>query len=132
MVEDDGAVLRAGVGALPVQRRRVVRGEEDVEEVAVADDVGVEVDLDDFGVAGAPGADGVVRRVLDVAAHVAGDDAVDAAQRLHDGFDAPEAAAAEGGRGEIGHGNGLGWGKCSFQRAILSEAPASLRSTPPA
>src|SRR5690606_23057113 len=96
VVEDDGAVLRAYVAALTVRGRRGVGREEDEEEVAGRHLLGVVGDLDDLGVAGAAGADLAVGGVLDAAAGVAGRDLPDAAERLHHGLDAPEAAAAEG------------------------------------
>ena len=97
VVEDGGAVLRADVVALPVERRRVVGLPEDFQQVVECDFVGVVGDLDDLGVAGAAGADLFVGRVVDVAAAVAGDDGLHAAEALEHGFGAPEAAGAEGG-----------------------------------
>ena len=41
MREDSATVLRARVGALPVQRRGVVHAIEEFEEAAVGDDLGV-------------------------------------------------------------------------------------------
>jgi len=77
VVEDGGAVLRADVRALAIQRRRVVHAEKDVQQVAERDNRGVERDVDDLGVARRAAADLTVRRVDDVAARVAGLDALD-------------------------------------------------------
>lgn len=67
--------------------------EKDAQEVLVGDPLWVEGQLHDLGVAGAAGADLFVAGVFGVAAHVAGDDALDAGQELIDGLEAPEAAA---------------------------------------
>ena len=63
--EDRAAVLLADVGALAIQRRRVVVLPEDGEQRVVADDGRVVLDLDDFGVAGVPIADVLVGGILD-------------------------------------------------------------------
>ena len=70
-VEQRRPILRADVGALAVECRRVVVGPEDVEQLLVGDAVGVVLDLDDLGVAGAVGADVLVGGVGEGAAHVA-------------------------------------------------------------
>ena len=101
VIEDGRAILRADVVALLVGRRRVVRLPEDFQQVVERDFGRVVRDLDHFGVAGAAGADFFVRRVLDVAAAVAGDDGLHAAEVLEDGLGAPEAAGAERGRFEF-------------------------------
>src|SRR5262249_22068656 len=108
VIEDDRAVLRAVVGPLGVERRRVVALPEDLEQVVVGDFRGVVFDLDDLGVPGQPGADHVVGRVRGVAPGVARDDVLDAGDAFEDRFEAPEAAAAEGrqlglGLGGVGH-----------------------------
>src|SRR5690606_32548854 len=90
MIEDRGAVLRADVGALAVQRRGVVDREEDAQQVAVGELVRVELDLHDLRVAGRAGADLLVRRVGHVAAGVAGLHAQHATQIEENGFEAPE------------------------------------------
>ena len=57
VVEHDRAVLRPHVVPLPVECGGVVQREEDVQQLAVRDDRGVEGDLDDLGVPGRAGAD---------------------------------------------------------------------------
>ena len=52
VIEDRRAVLRAGVGALAVERRWIVEVEEDVEQFAEREDFRIEGDLHDFGVSG--------------------------------------------------------------------------------
>src|SRR3954453_9636330 len=99
--EDLRAVAGADVVALAVLGRRVVDLEEELQDVAVGDALGVEDDLDRLGVAGmAP-----VRGVLVLPTGVSdpgGDDSVAMAQQL---LDAPEAAAGEdGGLGCVVHG----------------------------
>ena len=71
VVEDRRAILRADVPPLAVQGRGVVDREKDVQQVVERDDRGIEGDLQDFGVAGRPGADLLVRRVGDVPARIA-------------------------------------------------------------
>src|SRR5262245_30838423 len=65
-VEDRRPVTGADVVALPVLRRRVVDLEEELEQVAVRDLLGIELDLYGFGVVAMV----AVRRVRDVAARV--------------------------------------------------------------
>ena len=79
-----------------------VDGEEDLQDLAVGDDLGIEGDLDDFGVASAAAANLLVRRVRHVPAGVPGDHALDTTQLVVHGFETPEAAAAERGRLEPG------------------------------
>src|SRR5947209_11230743 len=57
VVEDGGAVLRAPIGGLAVERGWVVVGPEDVEELVVGDLGRVVLHFDDLGVAGAVSAD---------------------------------------------------------------------------
>ena len=70
VIEDRRAILRADVGALAVEGGRVVDREEDVEQVFERDDLGIERDLYDLGVAGGSGADVLVRRVGDAPAGI--------------------------------------------------------------
>eukprot|EP01025_Chloroclados_australasicus_P065450 TRINITY_DN8919_c0_g1_i4.p3 TRINITY_DN8919_c0_g1~~TRINITY_DN8919_c0_g1_i4.p3 ORF type:complete len:359 (+),score=80.99 TRINITY_DN8919_c0_g1_i4:28-1077(+) len=101
-VEDRAAVVRADVAALAVEGGRVVRGEVDLEQGFVGDDLRVVHDADRLGVAGRAGGDLLVGDGLDVGADVAtgvaARDVVDALELLEDALDAPEAAA-----GEVGH-----------------------------
>ncbi len=95
-VKDDRAVLRPAVVALPVFRGRVVRGEEDLQQVLVADiTAGSNSIFDHLGVPGPPGADLLVAGLGGAAARVAGHDRLHALQALEDGLGAPEASAAE-------------------------------------
>src|SRR6185503_6929567 len=50
---DRRSILRADVVALPIQLRRIMRGEKDVEEIGIADLVRIEGDPDCLGVSGA-------------------------------------------------------------------------------
>lgn len=95
--EDDGAVLRAGVGALAVEGGGVVGIPEEVDQLLVGDFFRVVGDLHDFGVAGSAAADLFVGGVFGGASGVAGDDGDHAGMAFVDGLDAPEASAAEGG-----------------------------------
>src|SRR3990170_5732789 len=96
MVEDRGSVLRSDVIALAVERRRVVDGEEDLQEFLERDDVRVERDLEGLRMVRGARADLLIRRVLHVPARVTDDDLLDTAQLLEDRLVAPEATAAEG------------------------------------
>src|SRR5512139_574331 len=97
MAENRRAVLSADVVALAVELGRVVQREEHLQQVAVRNHVWVEAHLHHLGVAGVAVADVLVGRVLRVAPHVAGDGGFDAAQAVEHRFEAPEAAAGEGG-----------------------------------
>ncbi len=59
-VEDRRAVLSADVGALPIELRRVVRGEENAQQLSVADLRRVIANLNHFRVIGLSAADGSV------------------------------------------------------------------------
>ena len=94
--ENGRAILRAGVVSLTVQGRRVVQREEDFEQFAVTDFVGVKMELYNFGVAGLAGADLLVGGVFNCAAHIAGDGGFNAFKAVIGRFQAPETAAGEG------------------------------------
>lgn len=110
VVEDDGAVLGAHVRALSVEGGGVVDGEKDLQEILVADEVGIVGDLNDFGVAGTSAGHFAVGGVGGVAALVAGHHVGDAFEFFEEGFEAPEAASAKGGPAGfvvgVGHGGG--------------------------
>ena len=61
VIPDAGAILGADIVALAVERGRIVRGEEYVQDIFKADDVIVEGDVDHFGVTGGFGADLLIR-----------------------------------------------------------------------
>src|SRR5215207_437946 len=93
VIEDRRAVLRPDVRALPVQRRGVVGGEEDLQYLPERDDLRVERHLDDLRMTCGPGTHLAVRRVRHRAARVTGLDLLHAPQLVVDGLQAPEAAA---------------------------------------
>ena len=95
MEEDGRAVLRADVRSLPVQSGRVVIIPEDFEQVVIVDDLGIEGDLDYFGMAGAICADVFIGGVIELAAGVPDLRGFDARQTPELGFDAPKAACPE-------------------------------------
>ena len=95
--KDGRTVLGAHVSALTVEGSGVVDGEEDVQQVSVGDDGGVEGDPDGLGVTGDAGADELIRGVGPAPAAVAGDDVGNAADLAKDGFETPEAAAGKDG-----------------------------------
>ncbi len=85
-----------------------MEGEEDVEDHLARDDVGVEVDAHDLGVARVAAAYVLVGRVGGAPARVTGFDAANASEVAEHGIEAPEAAAAQdggGGWGFSGHGS---------------------------
>ncbi|CAD9218111.1 hypothetical protein BCEN4_1190029 [Burkholderia cenocepacia] len=95
MREHDRPVLRADVVALPVQRGRIVRREEDLEDLAIADARRIERHVDDFRVAGVAFADVAIARVARMAARITrlnGRHAVDVEKH---GLRAPETPASE-------------------------------------
>src|SRR3972149_1502828 len=96
MVEDRGSVLRSDVIALAVERRWVVDGEEDLQEVLGRDYGPGDRDLESFRMVRGARADLFIRWVLHVPARVTDDDLLDTAQLLEDWLVAPEATAAEG------------------------------------
>ena len=81
------------VPTLPVQRRRIVRCEEDVEQVAVAQHVVVELDANRLGMASVAAANLLVGGIVDLAADVTAFDRVDALKVEVDRLGAPEAPA---------------------------------------
>jgi len=92
--------LRADIRALPIQRRWIVHAEKHVEQIPVADLLGVESDLHDFCVPGGTCTHLLVRWIRTRAARVARDDALHAAQLAENRVDAPEAPGAQ--RGDFG------------------------------
>src|SRR3954447_9438035 len=111
-VVDRRAVAGADVVALAIPGRRVVDLEEELEDVAVGDLLGVEDDLDSFGMRAVV----AIGRVGDVAAGVSDarrDDAGTLAQQV---LHPPEAAARQDRRlGRLGH------------RWLLASAEAGMR-----
>ena len=85
------------VVALPILGGRIVDGEEHPQQVGVGQLAGVEFDLNHLGVTRAPAADRLIGRVRHMAAGVAGHHRAYAAKILEHRFQAPEAAAAQGG-----------------------------------
>src|SRR5262249_60947808 len=92
------AILRAGVGPLAVELRRIVRdGEVDLQDLAVGDFAPVERHAHAFGVGRAARADDVVRGIFLRTAGITGHGVLHALDVLVDGLDAPEAPAGEHG-----------------------------------
>ena len=92
VIVDDGAVLRADVVALAVERGGVHVLEEALQQRLIAGGA-VVVHLYRLGVPGAPGTDGLVRRVGGLAARVADARVCDPGQPLERELEAPEAPA---------------------------------------
>src|SRR5688572_18138208 len=96
MHEDSGPILRARVGTLAVERRGVVEREEDLEQPAVRNRVGVECDLYRFRMPCGTGTYRFVRRPWYGATGIARDHPFDALQALEDRLETPEASPGYG------------------------------------
>ena len=79
--------------------------EVDMEQVLETDDLRIERDLHDLGVACGPGADVLVRRVGHPTTGISRLDVLDTLQVLESRFEAPEAAAGEGRDFALRHPN---------------------------
>src|SRR5262245_48347373 len=90
VIEDGGAILAAAVAELAVGRDGIDVVPEHLEQLLITDPGRVIGDLDRLGVAGAPGGDLLVARVLRGAAAVAHDHRRDAVQGLERRLHAPE------------------------------------------
>ena len=82
--------MRADIVALAVELSRIVRREEDVEQVVIADDIGFEGHANGFRMAGVPSADLLISGIGDVAARVAAFDLRHAHDVVEHGFGAPK------------------------------------------
>jgi len=89
------AILRADVVALPIELSRVVGREKDVEEVVVAQLIGIEGDPDRLGVAGVAAANLFVRGIGRLATGIAALDGFDADHIQENRLGAPKASAGE-------------------------------------
>ena len=94
-VENRRAVLRTDIVALAIQCRRVMSGEENRHQIAERDLRRIEFNFNHFGMAGVAHADLLVGGILDLAAGVARDDRMNAAQPVEHRVRAPETTAAE-------------------------------------
>lgn len=86
------AILRANIVSLSILCGRVVDGEENLQQVAVADDLRIKLDLDNFRVSGSSCADLLISRIDGGSTHVARNDTIDANDILKNCFEAPETA----------------------------------------
>src|SRR4051794_20260137 len=93
--ENRRAVLRPDVIPLTVELRRVVRREKDVEQIVVAELVGIEGDADRLGVTGVAAAHLLVGRIGDAATGIAALDLGDSDHVEEHGFGAPETSTGE-------------------------------------
>lgn len=94
-VEDGRTVLRADVSALAIERGRIVRGEEDSEEVIELHKRRIVVDLYDLGMAGRAGRDLLVCRILRLPSRIPGLDMRHALEHGEHGLSTPETSSAE-------------------------------------
>ncbi len=95
MEKDGRAVLCPPVWPLAVQRRRVVKVEERIQELFVAHFRGLELQFDDLGMAGLVGANILVTWSLERAALVSDGRALHARNGPESCFNSPEAAGRE-------------------------------------
>src|SRR6266404_4520105 len=106
--EDRGAVLGAGVRALAIPLRGIMRDrEKNHQELAVGDLGRIINDADGFRVAGNAHTHAFVRRGLNVAARVARGHGRNSLQMLENGLHAPKAASGKN-RGLVALGRGQG------------------------
>src|SRR4051794_31760814 len=95
MREDRRAILRADIIALPVELGRVMRCEEHIEQVAIADLILVEGQPDCLGMTRVSAADLLVGRVRYGTADIAAFDLLDADHVLEYRLGAPETSACQ-------------------------------------
>ena len=93
--EDDRSILRPHVVALSVELRRIVDRKKYLEDLAVADLPGVELNLDHFGVTRPAVAHLLVARTRDVAARIPRFDGNDAVEIDINRFQTPETTSAQ-------------------------------------
>ena len=96
VIEDGRTVLRAHIFTLPIRCRRVVDGEEDLQDCPIGNLARIEGQLDRLGVAGGIGANFPVGRIGGGAACVAANHILNPIHLHEDSFQAPEAAAGKG------------------------------------
>ena len=92
---DHRPVLSSPVRSLLIQRRRIVRLEEGVEQLLIRNHFRVKHNLHALGMAGRSGADCFVIRRGHLAAGVAGDNFLHSTNLLKNGLSTPEAAGTE-------------------------------------
>ncbi len=93
--EDGAAILGADVVALAVERRRIMRCEEDIEQHVVTDDVGIVRDADRLGMAGIAAAHIAIAGIVGGAADIAADNRFDAVDLQEYSLGAPETSAGQ-------------------------------------
>ncbi len=118
----------ADVFALAVERGRIVRLPKYLQQLLVGDDRGVELNLDDFGVACCARADLLVGGVGGRAPGKAGGDRFDAGDALENRLRAPEAAAAK--RGGLQFGRGVRRAGLSIHNGNKTKTPEQQAGRP--
>ena len=96
-IENDRAVLRAGIIALAVKGGGIVRREKDDQEIAIGDQGWVEFDARAFGVAGSAATNIAIGGVRGVPASVTRRDSKNSIEVFEHSVRAPETASAEDG-----------------------------------
>jgi len=128
VIEDGGTVLCAHIFTLLVQCRRVMDGEENLQDFSVRDFSRIESHLNCLGMAGAVATDFLVGRINDGAACVAGNNVLNPIHLHKDCFHAPEATTSKGGNfcsNTLGHGlyNGVTKGFCFLHCVTIPHLP---------
>jgi hypothetical protein len=95
VIEDGGTVLRAHVRTLPVQCRRVMYVEENLQDFPVRNLSRVEGHPDSFGMTGLSSADLLIGGIDGRAPSIAGQYILDTVNLLEDSLDTPETATRE-------------------------------------
>ena len=129
VIKNCGAVLRADVRSLTIERGGIVILKKCGDEFAIGNLRGIEFDFDGFGVAGRAGADVFISGIFFCAAGVAdggGSDAFDLAEGF---FDSPEASGSESGFHYYSHCVALVFQSCHNQRASSRSEVASDEQT---
>ena len=95
--EDDRTILRSHIMALPIQRRRVMGPEKNLEQVRVGDRVRVELDAHTFRMSSLACADLLVGRLRCRPSAIAAYHRLNATQLIEDRLRAPETTTAQDG-----------------------------------
>src|SRR5207245_4975266 len=119
VVEDRRTVLRSAVVSLLIQRRRIVKPKEVIEDLIVADLRRIEFDLQRFGMAGASGLHVFVSRLRQCAAGVAHRGVDHTGKLANQLLDTPEASARQSG--DLGHL----WASCFWNSGRYCPYPSA-------
>src|SRR5208283_1494028 len=120
VIEDGRAVLSSDVGPLAVQRGRIVKLPEDLQQPLVVNLGWIKLNLNDLGMPGPVRADRLIAWVLQVAAHVADRRPGHSRRPAKCFLNSPEAACPKRRRGHV-------WLPIGHERKSLSAAVSSSK-----